>query len=332
MRPMPTMLLVLATAPVEAAPTATTFDVPGSKSTTVGAVSKSGIVAGTYKPASHDPCGKVCGFLRMPDATFTTFTIFRAVDAGINAINDDGTAVGFYRTGPWDQGFIRTPDGAIAKIKNGDLFTTAVDVNDSGIALGETTVDSSFRGILRTPDGRLSRFKVKRCQHTIPSGIDATDTVIGTCLRNSAEHGFLRQADGTTTLFDPPGTDLSYGQAIDDSGAIAGLYFDAGNNLDAYLRDADGTFHLFSVASQPQAIGVSAMANVGGEMQVVGNVEVQDRSLGFVYRSGTVETFDIAGGTTGGAGTTVAGIAASGTIAGSYSEDGKVWHGYIRTP
>ncbi|MBV9989759.1 MAG: hypothetical protein JOZ72_00575 [Alphaproteobacteria bacterium] len=130
-------LLALA-APALAAPVVTRIDAPGASITYAEAISPSGIVAGAYAPAHTDACGMRCGYLRMPDGTFTTFPVFAATNMGAETVLDDATVAGVYLKGHNNRGFIRSPDGTLTDIffKKADAIVKGLD--DSGIAAGQT--------------------------------------------------------------------------------------------------------------------------------------------------------------------------------------------------
>jgi len=49
----------------------------------------------------------------------------------------------------------------------------------------------------------------------------------------------------TIVSFDPPGSTLTYGFAINSAGVIAGAYLDTSDVYHAYLRAPDGSFTIF---------------------------------------------------------------------------------------
>ena len=75
----------------------------------------------------------------------------------------------------------------------------------------------------------------------------------------SARHGFLRDEDGTLTLFDVPGAFQTQAGAINSNGEIAGSYYTPSPFLPhGFLRYKDGTIISFdppgSIDTEPYAI------------------------------------------------------------------------------
>lgn len=332
------MSLALLAAVPAAAATVTTFDVPGAMQTEVGAVSPSGLIAGDYGPAQPDPCGRRCGFLRMPDGTSQTFSVFRAKDLTVRAVNDSGTVVGQYLKHKRLIGFIRTPDGTVSSIDFPDATTDARSVNASGTVTGFTRSDNGVLGFLRTPGGQVSTFGIPNCDVTFGFGINSAGTVTGICDTTRDGFGFVRLSNGDSTTFQVGGQDTD-GIFIDDAGAVAGTYLSG--PIDAliwhgYIRDPDGTLHLFDFPGGRhfRSYGPPYMATVGGDRQLVSHIYGHDKHwFGYLrHDDGTIETFDVSHNGLAHTGTFVHGIAPSGMIVGTYTDDAQTYHGYIRTP
>jgi hypothetical protein len=156
-----------------------------------------------------------------------------------------------------------------------------------------------------------------------------------------AVHGFVRDASGNFTGFDPSGAGSSpplgavqgtIPIAIDTAGDVVGSYIDSNNADHAFLRTADGTITEFDApgASPAPYRGTSAMGiNDGG--QIVGFYTTgtpgdgTSTYHGFLRAAnGTFTTIDAPGAGTGESpigrkqGTTAVVINASGEIAGTY--------------
>ena len=337
MRAALTSLALLVAMPAAAA-TVTTFDVPGATRTEVGAVSPAGLIAGSYGPAQPDPCGRRCGFLRMSNGTFQTFSVFRAKALTVRAVNDSGTVAGQYLKHKRLIGFIRTPDGTVSSIDFPDSTTDARSVNASGTVTGLTRSEDGVSGFLRTPDGQVSTFGVANCEETFGFGINGSGTVAGVCDTTSEGFGFARLSNGDSTTFQVGGQDTD-AIFIDDAGAVAGTYLSG--PIDAliwhgYIRDPDGTMHTFDFPGGEhfRSYGPPYMATVGGDRQLVSDIWGHDKHwFGYLrHDDGTIETFDVSHNGLAHTGTFVHGIATSGMIAGTYTDDGATYHGYTRTP
>lgn len=336
MRAALTSLFLLAAVPASAA-TVTVIDVPGASFTNAGSISPSGIVGGGYAPGSSDPCGRQCGFFRMPDGTFQTFSVFDATNVAVDGVLDDGTAVGTYITGTRNRGFARKPDGKLRDIFFHKTNTDMQGLNASGIALGNASSPTGDFAFLRTPEGKTEVLNIDGCHFaTFGTGINAAGTVAGSCLVGDDLVGFVRTLDGQTTFLQKRGWENMGVGAIDDTGAIAGGYVDKHTGtMHGYVRNADGKYRSFDLpGDNPVNTYIVAMTIVGGERQIVGWYMGQDaRDYGFlVHADGSNEVFDVSGGSAKQSGTIVGGISPSGIVVGTYFDDSLRSHGFIRTP
>ncbi|HEX4862032.1 MAG TPA: hypothetical protein VFV07_12405, partial [Rhizomicrobium sp.] len=243
MRAVLTSLLLLAAVPASAA-TVTVIDVPGALFTNAGSISPSGIVGGGYEPSGSDPCGQECGYFRMPDGTFQTFSVFDSTNVGIGGVLDDGTSVGTYIKGTRDRGFARTPDGKLKDIFFHKTSTFMEGINASGIAFGNTIAVPGYTTFLRTPDGKTTVLEITGCPFaTFGTGINAAGTVVGSCLSGDQPVPFLRTLDGQITFISKRGWENMGAGAIDDTGAIAGGYIDKHTGTEhGYVRNAEGKY------------------------------------------------------------------------------------------
>src|SRR6185312_9641389 len=335
MRAVLTTLLLLAAVPVDAAPTVTKIDVPGARFTYAEAISPSGIVAGSYEPSHFDACGNQCGYVRTPDGTITTFSVFGAWNMGARTILDDGTIAGTYLTGHNQRAFIRTPNGALAYISFRKSDTVVKGMTTSGIVAGSVSSSSRNDVFMRTPDGAVEILKMNGCTFAGTIGINAAGTVAGSCFHKNTLLSYLHTLDGTTTFVKKSGWKNIGISAIDDTGAVAGVYTDKKTDtLHGYIRNASGMFCSFELpGDNPVNTYVIAMTVVSGDRQVVGWLEASDqRNYGFIHHTdGTDEIFDVSGGHETRSGTLVSGISPSGVVVGYYFDDGLLGiHGFIR--
>jgi len=77
---------------------------------------------------------------------------------------------------------------------------------------------------------------------TFPSAINPGGTITGIV---TGFHGFVRAANGTITVFDPPGSQLTFPAAINPAGTIVGFFFTADNSAHGFLRAPNGTITMF---------------------------------------------------------------------------------------
>jgi hypothetical protein len=329
-------LALIASTPASADPVFAPIKVPGAKSTYASVVNAAGFISGDYV-RKDDPCGPNCGFVRAPDGTFTTFSRPKAQFFNVYGINNSATVAGYYYVDDSPKSFIRTPDSTITVVKVHGFSTAISAINDAGIVTGTAYRASAHRGFVRTPDGIVTVFKVGDCQFTNPSSINAAGTVAGTCGDVSVSRAFLRTVDGTVTTFEAPGSnqDGTTASFIDNDGNVAGIFVDASGTPQCYVRDADGTFHIFGIPDvTPITLQVASIVQVGGDRQVIGSeMESDYRWRGFIHhQDGTFEKFDISQGFERFAGTFAFGATSAGVVVGTSTDDNKKYRGYLRTP
>jgi hypothetical protein len=162
--------------------TFTTFDPPGSTSTTPSGITEDGVIIGYYTDAS----GVVHGFMRHRNGTIKTFDPPGSTLATPTSINPDGEIAGAY-------------------------CDTAACASSFGVGA---------RGFLRASDGTFVTFAAPAGQilagifnfggpppDLTPAGaIAGTYSVLGPPF---AEHGFVRHRNGTIKTIDVPGATLT---------------------------------------------------------------------------------------------------------------------------
>jgi hypothetical protein len=188
----------------------TQFDPPGSTNTEIpsGSINDAGTVTGDYWVCSADLSScTVHGFLRTASGKYTSFDV---PGAGADGYSGEGT---------YPQGINEL----------GEVAGIWVDVN------------FIFHGFVRSADGRITTFDVPTvctrsssppadCAYngTYTSGINLLGRVVGTYYGEDGNpHGFWRDADGSITRFDAPGSGyFTAPVAINASGEITGIVYD----------------------------------------------------------------------------------------------------------
>ena len=94
-----------------------------------------------------------------------------------------------------------------------------------------------------------------------PIGINDTGAIAG----DAGSGGFLRNPDGTFTMFLAPGT--TYVRGINSSGVIAGNYIDTNGGSHGFLRATDGTITTFDV---PGFTGATFVAGINASGAITG--------------------------------------------------------------
>jgi hypothetical protein len=175
--------------------------------------------------------------------------------------------------------------------------------------------------------------------------INEEGTITGYYLdANNVYHGFVRSPEGKITTFDAPGADTTPGSfngtlpsAINDAGAITGVYADVSGGAHGFLRSPEGVFTSFDVPGSP--IGSTLPRDLNLEGAIVGFALDQNNSARpFLRRpDGTFATWNVPGecDASGSAGCFGAGaftINLFGTISSGYEDNSGnfVSHGVLR--
>jgi hypothetical protein len=168
----------------------------------------------------------------------------------VRDINNAGTVIGYYIDRSY-HGFVRRPNGTFTTLdapgagtEMGPAVhghpelrpgqgTIATGGNDWGAITGYFIDTQNIRhGFIWDKLGGFTPFDVGSSGRTEPQSISDSGKVIGTYYRDpadarhfynpGAEHGFLRDSDGTITTFDLPGSAATQAQAVSKLGLVAG--------------------------------------------------------------------------------------------------------------
>lgn len=209
----------------------TTFRVPEGRITTPEGGNADGWSVGSY---ARVPNSAAQAFLRGPHRQKLEFAVPGVTETVAEAVNASltiaGEAIG--QGGGTSQGFIRTPDGAIAQFGHDHGYTLIGGINDDGTITGQFT-DPQPLAFVRTIDGTLTTFAgPDGAMLTSPTSINNSSTIVGGFRdNNDTVHGFFRTADGTFTPFDIEGAASTIISAINNKGAIAGQYTNQDGDL-----------------------------------------------------------------------------------------------------
>jgi hypothetical protein len=165
---------------------------------------------------------------------------------------------------PFDQSFLRQPDGTIAVFTvpvDGPVITRAQAINARGQVTGYYFDHGSFHGFLRELDGTITTFDASD-SGTSPTAITPGGEITG----EAGGHGFLRRRDGSIVTFDPPNSVSTQPTAINPEGQITGIYLDASFAYHGFLRDKHGTITTFDVpnATETYPVGMNPRGDITG--------------------------------------------------------------------
>jgi uncharacterized membrane protein len=267
----------------------TTFDPPNSENTTPLGINDNGIVVGTYQTSLGNN-SVAHGFIRDAKGNITTYD---APGSGgytsIWGINKAGTITGYYSDNSGrNHGFVQDAKGNFTSFDPpNSLDTTPAAINDDGTITGEyifsaiiTCGNAEFGGFVRAPDGTIATFVVQN--GGIGTAINAKNVVAGGSVdENCVVNGLVRAANGTLTVFNPPGfSGPTYSQGINDKGTIVGWYFDQHDNDFGFQRTKKGVFTLI----EPENAVTSEANAINAKGQITGIYADSSHLLhGFLY-------------------------------------------------
>ena len=228
------MLLGSSISTLQAEPKFALFQIPGSTQIQPAKITNFGEVTGYWR----DMYGYNHGFIRSPDGTLSTFDIPGSSSTVLAMENENGTIAGYFGSpGQRYQGFTRSKDGTITTFaagKSGKATTEPVGINDAGwIAIDEPMGVLNGTAFLRDPSGQIKKLGA----FMVPTGINATNFIVGNQSAAFYDTGWLRDPHGTITTLD------FHTLAINDSNSIVG-YVEEYPALAVYRR-ADGKKFMF---------------------------------------------------------------------------------------
>ncbi len=179
---------------------------------------------------------------------------------------------------------------------------------------------------------KITTFDVPSGIETTPTGISPSGEIVGYYgdTKTTTVHGFVRNADGTFTLFAPPNATSVSVTGINPSREIVGSFEDTTSHEHAFLRKRNGTITMFDF---PGAIGTAARA-ISESGQIVGFYVAASEQHGFIRQpDGSITSFDVPGNSSRRTNPTA--IDSSGQITGSYVDIAYLTpqdHGFLRDP
>lgn len=226
----------------------TSFDPPGSTSTTPNFINPEGTIVGSYVDSS----GVVHGFI-LSKGTYTTVNYPGAAGTILSSINPSGEIAGAYCATtalctalvPTFSSFILSKGGVFSSGFNPPGATSgseAVAVLPSGAVVGSYatsgagTCNTECLGYLLF-HGRYAtiNFPGSTFGFTFAGGANAEGDIAGVYIDSAGNgHGFL--FNGAYSSFDYPGAVFTEATGINPAGVICGIYFDSLDNEHGFIR------------------------------------------------------------------------------------------------
>ncbi len=234
------------------------IDAPGAGTgndlgTVVFAINSSGEAVGSY----YDAQDVEHSFIRSSSGTITEFDPPGAIGSGAGAISDSGAVAGGYIDGNGAHGFLRAANGTFTTFDPtgipSEVEIVIPEMSANGAVAG-TYIDTGgvYHGFLMNSDGTIAILDAPGAGTASEEGTQITDInssgvitggiYVGIVNNVNTTHGFIRAADGTYTMFDPPQGVTSFAYGMNDSGAVVGTYREANLIRHGYVRAPDGTF------------------------------------------------------------------------------------------
>ena len=252
------------------------FQAPDGQDTSPFQITNYGAIVGQYADANNVSHA----FVRRRGGSFLTYeapwasqtpddTVAQGTAAG--AINARGDTAGLY----WDaqglgHGFIRYHNGSFVQVIPTGSVTSSVCLvclNNRGTAAGDYTDSTGIsRGFIRSAAGAITTVAEHGAVDTGLTGINNRNTVLGFFLDSNSVVWGLILSHHKRIVFQDPEASETYGngtqpEAINDAGAVTGLYADAQGVVHGFYRSPTGQFSEFdpqgSVYTEPFAINAN---------------------------------------------------------------------------
>lgn len=166
-------------------------------------------------------------------------------------------------------------------------------------------------------------FTIAGAQTLFAGNVNDSGVVVGVYTTAAQDNrGYLRLADGTLALFDPPGSQLTQPLSLNNNGDVVGYFYD-GTTYHGFLRTADGTV----TTIDPSGATLSEATAIDDDGTVTG--EFEPGSHGYIRTAdGNFTIFDAPGA----AETIPQAMNDNGDVTGSaYFSDERNPSGFIRT-
>jgi uncharacterized membrane protein len=220
-----------------------TIDYPGAVFTTANGINSQGDVVGRWDDAN----GIAHTFLRTSQGAITSFDplapcVPTTLEPPTTAhwINDRGDIVGrCYDSSGKELGWLLRHDGSFAILDDPSFLTTdGWAINNNRTVVGDDSDANGFvHGFTWT---EAAGFTTLDFENNITGlrAINESGDVSGIYFDGLTLHGFLRLKDGRDVKIDPPGSVETDSAVVNNSGMIAGAYWDADWSGHGYIAIA----------------------------------------------------------------------------------------------
>ena len=262
-------------------------------------------------------------------ATYIVFDPSGSIATYGRSINANGDIAGTWEDPSYGnaiRGFLRTADGTITKFDPQGRFGADVrGINDNDWIVGDYPDGANTDGFIRAPNGTTTTFQAPNSNgYTVIMAINNKNAFTGTWESVGGQaHGFYVTPKGIFQNIDPEGSAWTSPTCINDSGSVAGDWFD-GTNYHSFIRGG-GSLISFDVPGTDPFFYSPHIASINSRGDVAGWYTTEYALYGFVRTAGGVYyTFSIPA-------TYSHGMTTKDLVTGTLVVSG-VHHGFIRKP
>ena len=198
------------------------IQVPNSVDTLAQGVNARGDVVGYY----DDSTGNTYTFL-LRNGVFSTIASPNGTSIQARAINARGDIAGGLQDAKGEHGFVLSGGQFTIIDHPGALSTTVEGINNAGDLTGTWTgAQGNQRGFI-LKSGKFQEISVPSSVRTdVYMARDNGRVMVGDTVTSDGQHGFVRDASGQFTIFDPPGTltPCTFARYTSERGDIAGAF------------------------------------------------------------------------------------------------------------
>ncbi len=217
-----------------------TIDYPGAILTFANGINSRGDIVGRW----DDATGINHSFLRTSQGIITSFdppapcvATTQLSPSAAHGINDRGDVVGrcFDASGK-ELGWLLRHDGSFAILDDPSFLSAdAWAIDNSRMVVGDYSDEDWFvHGYTWTEAGGFTTLDFNN-NMTGLRAINQRGDISGIYFDGLTLHGFLRLKNGTVVTIDPPGSVETDTAVVNNSGTVAGIYWDADFNAHGYI-------------------------------------------------------------------------------------------------